>query len=128
MKKTLINHRKGKDRVMKNKKNDHICNFNIAGVTFDGRLKNLKHVKYGSKFYLMREKRNRYDENAIKIFVFAEGGKKMLELGYVPRNHAAILAPAMDCGVKFEAKFRRKFVDEKTLQCRGFSLGIYKKN
>ena len=106
--------------------------FNVAGVWFDSLLwkktKRIEIVKnyvgHGTKFAFVRELNNEYDENAIRIDIIFQSGKSV-DIGYVPQGKkklADTLAPILDTGGKFEVKFGRKFINEKTLQCTGISL------
>jgi HIRAN domain len=75
----------------------------LAGVTRgdEDRQRNIK--MFGSRdigsFALVREPDNSFDPNAIRVQV----GEYLL--GYVPRGHAAELAPLMDSGRRFIAIF-----------------------
>ena len=75
-----------------------------AGVTFKGRqgyLWNLKKVlekdPKGAYLTLRREPNNEVDENAVAIIAHVKGGATM-KIGYVPKNKAIWIAPAMDAG------------------------------
>lgn len=75
----------------------------LAGVTrgHEDRQKNIK--MFGCRavgsYALVREPDNSYDPNAIRV----ELGEYLL--GYVPKGHAAELAPLMDEGRRFIAYF-----------------------
>ena len=70
-------------------------NFNAAGVTFEKRQNVLayllKHPE--AKITLGREPGNKFDANAIKILATTD---KRVQIGYVPRKLAEMLAPLMD--------------------------------
>lgn len=53
--------------------------------------------KHPIEMKLEREPRNRFDNNAIKVII-GEGKMKNLHIGYVPKEIAKVLAPAMDSG------------------------------
>lgn len=69
--------------------------FNAAGVTFYNRQKALAYLTRhnDARITLWREYGNRYDANAIKILATTD---KRMEIGYVPKQLAAKLAPVMD--------------------------------
>ena len=75
-------------------------NFNISGTTFGHRQGYLcdleKHPE--RRVFLWREPRNKTDANAIKVVADAmrNGKRTKYDLGYVPREVAAEMAPIMD--------------------------------
>jgi hypothetical protein len=73
----------------------------LVGVTYGDAQENIK--LFGCKdvgsFAMVREPENVYDQNAIRVEL---GGKY---LGYIPKRTAKYLAPLMDAGRKFIAKF-----------------------
>jgi len=82
----------------------------IAGVTFGNRqaaLKKLEQYNTGMiNVSLQREAGNTYDANAIKVNVTVGTGSQY-QLGYVPKDLAAVLAPLMDKGIELIARFKR---------------------
>ena len=101
--------------------------FNVAGVRFEGRLEKIsKYCSHGSTFILEREPENPFDKNAVAVKqVFKKSGGKMT-VGYVPNSNKKKLAdefaPLMDAGWEPVIRFGRKFIDEKTGECRGMQL------
>ena len=80
----------------------------LAGITFEGRQKTIKKFAFPkSKYELVRQPDNQYDENA--IMVTAAGH----DIGYLPKYLAAELAPIIDAGQKLNVQFRRLLVNEK---------------
>jgi len=77
-----------------------------------------------SFFILKREPENKFDPNAIKVMAW---GKH--EVGYIPRELAAKLAPMMDRDlVSRKAEFVRKNVSEKHPDAPvGLTIKIYPK-
>lgn len=74
--------------------------FNLAGVTFDGRqgkLIALKKAVKGSYIVLKREKNNQHDPNAIAAIAVLPNGTHM-KIGYVPRTQNEAIAAAIDAG------------------------------
>jgi hypothetical protein len=72
---------------------------NVAGVTFpneDGasRQNVLERCQKGMPCRLEAEPTNKYDPNAIKVMVATAPGK-VEQVGYIPRNLAAIIAPSL---------------------------------
>ncbi len=72
----------------------------LVGVTYGDAQENIK--LFGCKdvgsFAMVREPKNVYDSNAIRVEL---GGKY---LGYIPKRTAKYLAPQMDAGKRFYAK------------------------
>jgi hypothetical protein len=73
----------------------------LVGVTYGDAPENIK--LFGCKdvgsFAIIREPKNAYDSNAIRVEL---GGKY---LGYIQKRTARWLAPQMDAGNRFFAKF-----------------------
>lgn len=86
--------------------------FNVAGVTFENRQAYLINAnRFGiSQVTLFRDKANKHDPNAIKVLAVING--KKLQVGFVPKDLAAELAPIMD---------RRIYVKVTGWQLRGGS-------
>ena len=55
---------------------------------------------------LEREADNTYDTNAVKVLVNVGDGDKY-NMGYIPRDLAAILAPVLDKGIELMAHFKK---------------------
>lgn len=68
-----------------------IVETHVAGVTFEGRQVTVARLMVGEKLWLHREPHNPYDRNA--ILVARNNGA---QVGYVPRDEAAVVAPALD--------------------------------
>lgn len=73
-----------------------------------------KYVKRGSNFDLTREPENPYDRNAILVELPVRGGQYKIDLGYLPKEIAAEVAPLMDAGTQFKATFRTNIINDKT--------------
>jgi len=78
------------------------CIVKLVGVTFENAQPNIK--KFGNEhirwFVCVREGSNPHDANAIRVALFGE-----YFMGYIPKETAAQLAPMMDAGREFDAKF-----------------------
>ena len=57
-------------------------------------------MEVGQNLNCIRDYENDYDYNAIKIYL------KELDLGYIPRNIAQILAPEIDTGLNIKAEIK----------------------
>lgn len=71
-----------------------------AGTTFNNRQHYLRYLLTQNKKYkilLVREPKNKADCNAIKILARTDD-RKTVQIGYVPRIDASVLAPLMDTG------------------------------
>ncbi len=64
----------------------------VAGVTFEGRQEILERCRRDMPCRLEPEPTNKYDPNAIKVMV-ATGPGVVEQVGYVPKNLAAVIAP-----------------------------------
>jgi len=103
--------------------------FNVVGVTYKDHPgetmrrvdKIAKYAKQGSVFGLVRDPSNEYDFNAIEVRQYFKSGAS-IRLGYVPRELAKKLAPAMDKGWEPKVQFGRKFIDKATCEVKGFQL------
>jgi hypothetical protein len=103
--------------------------FNVAGVTFKDHPgetmrrvdKIARYCSVKSKFGLIRRPDNEHDFNAIEVRQYFKSGAS-IRLGYVPKDLAAKLAPAMDKGWDPNVKFGRKFIDKETCECKGLQL------
>jgi len=76
---------------------------NVVGTQFTGfyRLTTyISKLNYGRKVILKRESDNRFDCNAIAVFLVEVPGR----CGYIPKTIARKLAPIMDRGSKYEAQ------------------------
>lgn len=98
--------------------------FNVAGVTFEGRLEKIqKYVYRGSKFILEMEPDNPFDSMAVRVRqVFKSGGK--FTLGYVPRKDSAKLTRCLVAGEKFKVSFVVMHIREKDGTCVGLRMKI----
>jgi hypothetical protein len=72
--------------------------FHAHGVKFGNRQTTIKSCVRGNQVQLVREPNNFYDKFAIRI---VRDGR---ELGYVPREDAATLAPMLDAGGQVRAE------------------------
>lgn len=71
----------------------------VVGVNHEGRLFHLQHLHEGERLYLIREKDNPHDPNAIRVLDTLGD-----TLGYLRRTLAAILAPQVDQGQPLAAE------------------------
>lgn len=68
----------------------------VAGVTFEGRQLVLDKTHAGDVVLLMLEPENKYDPNAIAVWVYYGNGNGLRQIGYIPREIAAEIAPAIE--------------------------------
>jgi hypothetical protein len=77
--------------------------FMIAGAKYDQRPAIIaKHVRVPDTLRLVRDVSNRYSRNAVRVLT--EGGH---EVGFVPEEDAAELAPLIDAGHPYVAKVKK---------------------
>ena len=99
----------GTARPAKPSKNDLVFPLSTKVAGISRHQKRLEFVTFKAFFILYREPSNPYDKNAIKVKAW---GKH--DLGYIPRELAADLAPLLDAGkVSRRAEFVRKNVSTK---------------
>jgi hypothetical protein len=81
----------------------------ISGVTYGTRQRALRKLsRYNPGIVnamLGRDAENKYDANAVKVLVSVGDGAKY-DLGFIPRELAALIAPLLDAGVELAARFR----------------------
>jgi hypothetical protein len=70
----------------------------VAGVTFDGRQEIIGMMHGNEDVMLIPEPDNKYDENAIAVWVAfpTESGHEKAQIGYLPRDVAASVAPIIE--------------------------------
>lgn len=83
----------------------------VAGISFENRDGSsrqafARQVRKGDPLVLTREPENPFDPNAIAVAWIDKEGVA-LQVGYVPRALAAVLAPMVDAGAKLEASVIR---------------------
>lgn len=91
-----------------------IISTHIAGTTFNHRQGYICYLaKNANNAYVSvrRDKHNQFDMNAIKVIGHVDNGKHV-ELGFVPRELAAQIAPVLDTG-------KRVWVNDFKIVCGG---------
>ena len=74
-------------------------NFMVAGVSYEGRADVIaRYASEGDTVFLQRDRENAYDINAIRVLLGSGH-----EIGFVPREYAADLAPTLDSGCRQHA-------------------------
>ena len=71
----------------------------LAGVTFEGRQDIISQLKSNQPICLKRDPFNEYDKYAIRVFTLYNN--QDIQIGWIPKPTAKILAPEMDSGVKW---------------------------
>lgn len=79
------------------------ANMSVAGTTFENRQGKLQNLRKAEKAFLTlrRQPKNPHDENAIQVMahiVTKKGTKSVFCIGYIPKDKALWMAPAMDKG------------------------------
>ena len=74
----------------------------LAGVTFENRQDIIMDLKLESDVVLMRDYKNEYDKNAIKVLT--NFNKEQIQIGWIPRDLASVLAPEIDAGIIWKGK------------------------
>ena len=75
---------------------DRIIFTKIAGITYEKRQWYVKQCDIGQKLDLIRDACNRYDKNAVAVFL------ENNQIGFLPRDIACRVAPQIDMGTKVE--------------------------
>ncbi|MDA3936759.1 MAG: single-stranded-DNA-specific exonuclease RecJ [Actinomycetota bacterium] len=86
----------------------------LAGVTFEGRQDVVAGLEPGAPLRLQRQPDNQYDANACGLH-----DSRGVQVGFLNRRLAAVLAPVMDAGVEYDVE-----VTEVTGGQDGQSLGV----
>lgn len=68
--------------------------FTVRGVTFEGRQDVLARMLGNEPIKIVPEPDNAYDPNALAVYVSISG--EIVQVGYVPKERAAELAPLID--------------------------------
>ena len=90
---------KERDRLRQMQSTTFVCA--VSGVSKDGRQEIVANCEEGEPIFLQREPDNRYDRNAIAVYVERKsffGRRKYLQVGYIPEEDAEEIAEAMDSG------------------------------
>lgn len=80
--------------------------FKAAGTTFgDRQIRLAEAARAGvSRVELVRDANNKFDANAIKVVAVVGPKDERADVGFVPRDLAAEMAPVVDAGVAVEIK------------------------
>ena len=73
----------------------------LVGVTFEGRQELIEKLKVGEKLELHRDLNNDYDQNAIAVIAGRLRGIRGGQVGFLNRDLARELAPAIDGGTQY---------------------------
>lgn len=92
----------------------------VAVVTFEQRQQILAALEgRQAVIKLRREADNAYDNNAVSVWVFAEGTKGYYKIGYLPKIVAVCIAPLLDKGEELKLDDFRVIGS----QTAGYNLG-----
>jgi len=75
--------------------NRKIATTKVAGVTYEGRQAHIARMTMQTPVRIVPEPTNKYDPNALAVHAAIAPGE-VLQVGYIPRDLAAILAPKLD--------------------------------
>ncbi|MFW6007917.1 MAG: HIRAN domain-containing protein [archaeon] len=96
---------------------------NLAGVTFENRQTIISKLKKGSKVKLVRDYCNKYDKNAIKVIT--NYNNKNIQIGWIPKQFAEILAPEIDANINWNGKISEILGGTKDKETYGILIEIY---
>lgn len=85
----------------------YLTHFNIAGFEYYQGAEAFTNLTIGTILTLEREADNRYDENAVAIYL--NNDTQALKLGYIPKAENRFIAEILRCGVGhvFEVRIQR---------------------
>lgn len=72
---------------------------NLAGVTWENRQDIVSKIIVGTEVILQRDYNNQHDKNAIAVKL-----NKDLQIGWIPKRYAEVLASELDAGIPWRAK------------------------
>jgi len=96
----------------------------LAGMNFEGRAAIIK--KYGKEnmpVVFVREPDNKYDSNAIAIYI--EGGGKLQQIGYINKDDAANYSKSLAKGKTLDGWIRAIYGGTRDKPSLGVALEIY---
>lgn len=96
-------------------------NIHLAGVSFEGRQDVIPNLFDGTDVKLVRDPKNAYDKNAIKVFTVCD--KEEVQIGWIPKNIAQVIAAEMDAGIDWAGKIN-KIIGGET-QTKGVLINLY---
>lgn len=82
----------------------------VVGITLKERVKYVNDLENNEELFIIREKDNKFDANAIKVV-----DKDNHHIGYIASEYANYLAPKVDAGIKYQLKIKEK--KDKVLKC-----------
>ena len=82
----------------------------LTGVTFENRQNIIPNLLSDTDVLLVRDRKNEYDCNAIKVMT--EYNKKFIQIGWIPRDLANVLAPEIDAGISWKGKIYKVIGNE----------------
>lgn len=89
---------------------DEIPNeINLAGVSWDNRQNIVNEIVPETKLLLVRDYQNQYDKNAIAVKLLND-----IQIGWIPKRIAEIMAPEIDAGVVWEAEVKSILGNDET--------------
>ncbi|MNO11630.1 HIRAN domain protein [compost metagenome] len=92
---------------------------NLSGVSWENRQNVVNQINEQTELLLVRDYNNQYDKNAIAVKL-----KNDVQVGWIPKKTAEIMAPEIDAGVNWEAKFSSILGNEET-QLKGVLIKLF---
>ena len=83
----------------------------VAGVSWENRQELISNLEVGSDVFLVRDPENKYDKNAIAVKTADN-----IQIGWIPKVFAAILAPEIDAGIQWLAQVEKVIGEEQQLK------------
>lgn len=84
---------------------------NVAGVSWENRQNLILKLENNAEVFLIRNPENQYDRNAIAVKT--DDG---MQIGWVPKGIAKVLAPEIDAGILWSAKVEKIIGQEQQLK------------
>jgi hypothetical protein len=98
----------------------NVMEIRLTGVSYGNRQEVIGQMSIKDKIHLLRDAGNVYDRNAVAVCL-TKNGK---QIGYLPRQIAADLAPRMDKGEIFPAEVK-SISDGRNRKLKGVIIRIY---
>lgn len=77
---------------------------NLSGVTFKNRQQIINDLHIGTQVKLIRDSFNEYDKYAIGVYT--KYNNEIIQIGWIPKKLAELLAPEIDAGIKWKGKIK----------------------
>lgn len=95
----------------------------LSGVTKNNRQDIIPKLKENMKVIFLRDPFNQYDRYAIKVITTLNNEE--IQIGWIPKEYAEILAPEIDAGINWKGKINKILGGTKYKENYGVLINIY---